>query len=185
MLNINIEEIKRSAQGAADRAVKKTNELTNFAKLNVNIKSGEAKLNAAFEEIGRLFYTAERTGIDYTTDIASAIMKADKIKADIEKSKKALAALRNLTICPACGNEISNDAAFCSFCGAKQEKECCCCEEESEECGCCCEECCEEEECTCDCCCEEEKTDECTCCCEEEKAEECTCDCCDDADKAE
>ncbi len=170
--------LKRGATDAANKAAKKTGEITNIAKLTMNIKNAEGKLDAVYQEIGRLFYNAERTGEDATSDIASNIMKADKLKADIAGFKAEIAVLRNVIICEACGNEIGAESAFCSFCGTKVEKpapaeeapveeECCC------ECGCDCEG-----ECDCGCECE----GECTCGCED-AAEECCCDC--EEDKAE
>jgi hypothetical protein len=176
--------IKRGATDAANKAAKKTGEITNIAKLTMNIKNAETKLGAVYEEIGRLFYTAERTGEDFTSDIAANIMKADKIKADIANFKSEIAALRNVIVCENCGNEVNADFAFCNFCGSKIEKpapaeeetcECCECECDGEcecdcecECNCCCEE--SAEECTCECCCEETAEEPCCCC--EETAEE-------------
>jgi len=157
--------IKRGATDAANKAAKKTGEITNIAKLTMNIKNAEAKLGDVYEEIGRLFYTAERTGEDCTSEIAANIMKADKLKADIANFKAEIAALRNVVVCESCGNEVNADYAFCNFCGSKMEKpapeaeeipvaeddaeceECCCCECTEDECA---------EECTCECCCEEE-----------------------------
>ena len=121
MANIKFDEIKRGATGIADRAVKKTGEMTNLVKLKVGIKSAEAKLSSVYEEIGRLFYTAERNGEDCTSDIAAYIMKADKLKADIASAKRQLAKLRNVRICDSCGNEIGETVNFCPICGAKQE----------------------------------------------------------------
>ena len=164
-------DFKRNASTAANKAAKKTNELTAIAKLNLGIKSCESKLNTVYGEIGRLFYTATRSGEDYSSDISNLVLEADKYTADINSLKAQLNDLRKVTVCTACGNEIPNDAFFCPICGAKQEKpaeEPCCCEcckeaaEETSECGCC------EEECTCECC--EEAAEECTCeCCEENK----------------
>lgn len=157
-------EIKRNVSGAASAASKKTSELTGIAKLNVNIKLEETKLSECYEEIGRLFYTAERSGEDNTSDIATYIMQADKIKATIAGYKAELAHLKKIVVCEGCGAEISETAAYCSVCGTKQvkkvaddsaeepaEETCSCgCEKEPAE-DCCCEE-------TCDCCCTE--TDE-------------------------
>ncbi len=166
--------IKRGATDAATKAAKKTGEITNIAKLTMNIKNAETKLGAVYEEIGRLFYTAERTGEDFTSDIAANIMKADKIKADIANFKSEIAALRNVIVCENCGNEVNADFAFCNFCGTKiekpvpaEEETCECCECDGE-CECCCEE--AAEECTCECCCEETAEEPCCCC--EETAEE-------------
>ena len=72
------EEFNRNATDVANKAVKKTGELTNIARLGINVKTNEAKLSSVFEEIGYMFYEAQSTGADHTSDIASLIMKADK-----------------------------------------------------------------------------------------------------------
>ncbi len=146
-----INEIKRNVTDAATVASRKTTELTGIAKLKVSIKMEKAKLSECYEEIGRLFYTAERSGEDHTSDIAAYIMQADKIKANIAKYKTELAKLRKIVICEGCGSEISDTAAYCSVCGAKQvkkapaeepkEEPCCCADAEevcTEETDCCC-----------------------------------------------
>lgn len=182
----NIDNLKKNFKDVTDKTVKKTNELTSIAKLNVAIKSEESKLSDCYKSIGRLFYTAERDNLDNTEEIATYIMQADKIKANIAGYQKELAILRNVVICEGCNNEISNDAIFCPICGLKVNKpapaeepaveetaeECCCCEEEQCDCEC---------ECTCEeadgeCCCEGEK-----CECEEAPAEECCC--CENAEE--
>lgn len=164
------DELKRNASDVANKAAKKTNELTGIAKLQVAIKSNESKLSSVYEEIGRMFYNAERSGLDCTSEITDCIMKADKLKAEIASAKAEAAKLRKVTICEGCGNEISDTAAFCSYCGMKQIKPepevpaeeeggCegeCDCEENAESCGCC-EETAEEAPCTCDS--DEEETD--------------------------
>ena len=165
------EEFKRNATDVANKAVKKTGELTHIAKLGINVKTNEAKLSSVFEEIGYMFYEAQSTGADHTSDIASLIMKADKIKADIENTKKEIAKLKKVVICAGCGNEVSEEASFCPHCGAKIEKP----EPETCEDNCCCDE----NECSCGCGCEETETEEetaetcgCGCCCDEETTEE-------------
>lgn len=116
------EELKRGAADAADVAARKTSEITTIAKLNVSIKTNESKLRTVFEEIGRLFYTAEREGVDYTEEIAACIIKADQFKADISEARAKLAAQRNAAICSSCGHEIDANAFYCPFCGACQNK---------------------------------------------------------------
>ena len=164
----NIESIKKNFKDVTDKTVKKTGELTAIAKLNMSIKSEEAKLSDCYKAIGRLFYTAERDNLDNTEEIATYIMQADKIKAVIADCQKELAVLRNVVICEGCNNEISNECTFCPVCGLKVTKPVAeePAEEEACECDCECECTCEDapaEECTCEC--------ECTCTCEEPKAE--------------
>ncbi len=116
-----IDELKKSAVDFAGKAKQKTTKITGITKINLSIKSKEAKLATVYEEIGRLFYLAEREGLDNTEDIATCIMQADKYNSDIELAKRELAQLRKVKTCDECGNEIDRDFAFCNFCGAKQE----------------------------------------------------------------
>ncbi len=151
-------EIKRNVTNAASAASKKTNELTGLAKLNMNIKMEQGKLSECYEEIGRLFYTAERSGEDHTSDIAAHIMQADKIKANIAKYQAEIARLKKVIYCDNCGAELAETCIYCSTCGAKLEKkaeevkteeECCCgCDSDGECCDCADQA---EETCCCDC----------------------------------
>ncbi len=173
------EEIKKNAKEAADITVKKTSEMTAIAKATVAIKNEEGKLSSCYKEIGRLFYTAERDGVDHTDEIATFIMQADKIKAAVAGYQKEIAALKKVSICEACGSEIPVDAQFCPYCGAKivkpepakEEEPCHCCRCDTEaDAPCTCDDTAEttctcEESCSCDAEAEAEEKTECPCCC--------------------
>lgn len=145
------EEVKKNAKEAADLTVKKTSEITAIAKATVAIKTEEGKLSSCYKEIGRLFYTAERDGVDYTDEIATFIMQADKIKASIVGYQKEIAAMKKIAICEFCGNEMPTEALFCPTCGAKilnKTENCDNCTNSSNE-ECCCESVTEENVCHC------------------------------------
>ena len=116
-----IDELKKSAVDFAGKAKEKTTKITGITKINLAIKSIESKLAVVYEEMGRLFYLAEREGLDNTEEIATCIMKADKYNSDIELAKRELAKLRKVKNCDGCGKEIDGSFDFCNFCGAKQE----------------------------------------------------------------
>lgn len=181
--NFDYEALKKNFKDVTDKTVKKTGELTTIAKLNVTIKTEEAKLSDCYKSIGRLFYTAERDNLDNTEEIATYIMQADRIKATIADCQKELSVLRNVVVCEGCNNEISNDAIFCPICGLKVNKPAPAPEEEpvaedtcdcEETCTCECPDAAPAEDCGCaeedSCCCGEEDS-----CCDEETP--CTCDC--------
>jgi len=138
-----LEEIIRSATNVADKAREKTTAVTNLAKLNLNLKSTESKLDETYEIIGRLFYTSEREGMDNAASIADYFLEADRLHDEIKTIKADLAKLKNVKICPNCGEEIDINFEYCNHCGTKQEmpvKEepaedttCECCSEEKEE----------------------------------------------------
>lgn len=183
--NFDFEALKKNFKDVTDKTVMKTGELTTIAKLNVTIKTEEAKLSDCYKAIGRLFYTAERDNLDNTEEIATYIMQADRIKATIADCQKELSVLRNVVVCEGCNNEISNDAIFCPICGLKVNKPAPVVEEETCDCCDCGEETCCEDACTCDCDHAEEAPctceDNCCCCEEEAPAEACDCGCNEEA----
>lgn len=180
------EDLTKSVTKVAAQTVKKTEQLTEVAKLKVTLHMEEAKLSKCFEDIGRAYYAIKKTGEDKVSDIASLFIQADEINMTITAIKTELAAINNSVICPRCKTEVPENAAFCAVCGLKAEKKP---ETVTCDCDCCCEEdtCCEEEteECSCDC--------DCGCDCDEndentECTDDCDCGCCDsdaDSDKAE
>lgn len=140
------DDITKGMSDAASFTKKKTGELTNLAKMKYALHSEESKLSECFEEIGKLYYSYQREGVDYVTEIAALIAEADVIKMTIDEMKADIAKLQNNVICKSCGAKIDADMAYCPACGAKQEKNDCKCECESDrdsdcndncECGCC------------------------------------------------
>lgn len=158
-----LDDIHKSVAEAANYTAKKATELSGIAKLKLNIKSEEATLERCYCDIGRLFYTAEREGVDHTTEISTLIMQVDKIIANITACREELSKHKKTVTCKACSAEVPKEFAFCPSCGAKIEKECenCSetCEDEDEQ-NCCCDDdcCCESDE-SCDCSCGEEEND--------------------------
>jgi hypothetical protein len=132
-------DLAKGASDAANVVAKKTGELTNIAKIKITLKSEEAKLSECFEEIGRLYYAHLHDGVDNAEEIGSIVSEADGIVAKVADVSAELAKLQKSVVCPACGEKISDEAAFCQFCGAKLEHE----EEKEEACReSCCDGCC-------------------------------------------
>lgn len=127
------DDLQKGVSDAASFTAKKTSELTEKAKLKFNLHSEEMKLEKCFTRIGKLFYASEREGVDNTAEIATVIMQADKIKADINSYREQLSKLKNTSICAGCGAEIAEDSMFCPVCGLKQEPK--------DDCECSCEDC--------------------------------------------
>ncbi len=111
------DNFSKNAKTIADKAVKKTGEVAESAKLIISLKSEEAKLEKLFNNLGKLCY-------DKADDasIAAQIIEIDDQKLVISKIKADIAANSGKTYCTACGKEIASDAAFCPYCGTKQEQ---------------------------------------------------------------
>ncbi len=118
-----VDNLKKNLSAAADTAVKKTTEVTEAAKLTVEIKSKSEKLNAVYTEMGRTVYGDMKNGTDSREKLTSLAADADALKDTVAALKKKRAKAQGCVICPACGTKMKNTANFCSVCGEKLPKE--------------------------------------------------------------
>ena len=114
----NFEEALNKAKEVATAAYKKTEEVLSVQKQRLEIATLNSKLKDAFATLGETVYNQ---GIDLSfaqeniEDIEQLKAKISSLQAEIRKTKYK-------EICSACGKEIEKDTAFCSHCGAKQER---------------------------------------------------------------
>ena len=78
--------------------IKKTKDLADTAKLNLNISEEERKIDTAYEQIGKWY--------------------VEKHREDAE-CRESIHQMKGVAICPSCGASVDADAAFCSACGQK------------------------------------------------------------------
>lgn len=114
-------DLAKGASDAASVVAKKTGELTSIAKIKITLKSEEVKLSECFEEIGRLYYAGLKDGADNAEEVSAVVSEADGIVTKIAEINAELARLQKIVVCPGCGEKISDEAAFCQYCGAKIE----------------------------------------------------------------
>ncbi|MCI8387245.1 MAG: zinc-ribbon domain-containing protein [Clostridiales bacterium] len=111
------DDLSKNAKSFAEKAVKKTGEVAESAKLTISLKSEESKLEGLFSALGKLCYDKADDGL-----IAAQILEIDEQKTVIAQIKAEIAANSGKSYCAGCGKEISSDSAFCPHCGAKQEQ---------------------------------------------------------------
>lgn len=119
------DDLTKGAKDAANYTVKKTEELTNIAKLKIALRDEESKLDDCFEDIGELYYLAEKNGADNAEAIAELIKNADDIKAKIAELKAELAGIQGNVVCEMCGAAFNPDYRFCPKCGAEKKAPAC------------------------------------------------------------
>ncbi len=112
-----LDDITKSAKSIASKAVKKTGEVAESAKLAIALRSEESKLEGLFAALGKLTYEKADPAL-----IAAEILEIDEQKNVIKQIKTEIAENSGKTFCPACGKEIPDDAKFCPACGKSQEK---------------------------------------------------------------
>ena len=117
------DEFTKGAKDAAAFTMKKTEELTNLAKLKLAIHTEETKLDKCYSEIGSLYYDFQRKEEDHAAEIAALSLEADELNSKLADLRSQLAALQNDVICGKCGAQIPVEATFCPVCGNKQNAE--------------------------------------------------------------
>ena len=115
------DDLQKTLSDAAAFTVQKTTELTGITKLKYNIHVEEGKLERTFAELGRLYYETQKSGEDNADEIATLIMQADKISADLDSLKADVAKYKSTCVCAECKAEVSNECTFCPVCGSRIE----------------------------------------------------------------
>jgi DNA repair exonuclease SbcCD ATPase subunit len=114
------ENLKKNFNTAANYTVQKTGEVTEAAKIRLDIRSQNVRLAKCFENMGQLYYkSVKESGTDVTAELDAYMMEADGIKAEIANLRRELAKAQGCVICAACGAQISNKSVFCPLCGVK------------------------------------------------------------------
>ena len=99
-----------------EKAIQKTKDTADSAKLTVAIAEEEKKIRNTYQEIGKLYMQRHRNDCEeeFAVLIATVITSENKI-ADC---RKELLELKGVVICPKCGAEQQAQSAFCSACGS-------------------------------------------------------------------
>ncbi len=116
--------LKKNLNTAANYTVQKTGEVTEAAKIRLDIRTQNVRLSKCFENIGRTYYkNMKENGETVSEELDAYILEADGIKAEIAVLRGELAKAQGCVICPACGAQISNKSIYCPLCGVKLEEE--------------------------------------------------------------
>ncbi len=91
----------------------KAKELSDAAKIQIDIKKNEDILTEEFAKIGKKYYEEHKDSepTEFQTIAAT--------ERQIAHLKQQLQDIKGTKICPACGAENPADATFCSKCGVK------------------------------------------------------------------
>ena len=106
---------------AAQAAAKKSGELVEVTKLNVNINTEEDKIQKLYTQIGKKVYekyTAEGTA---NSDIAEDCETIKVHDQNIKNIRNKLLEIKSLKLCTGCGTEMEREQIFCAKCGARNE----------------------------------------------------------------
>jgi hypothetical protein len=124
------DNLKKNINTAANYTVQKTGEMTEAAKIRLDIRTQNLRLAKCFENIGQLYYkSTKENGEIASAEMDAYILEADGIKLEISILRRELAKAQGCVICSSFGAQISNKSVYCPLCGIKLEAE----EESAEE----------------------------------------------------
>ncbi|MBC8536761.1 hypothetical protein H8695_08690 [Clostridiales bacterium BX7] len=111
-------DIMNKVKKATETATQKVGELTESAKLNMEISAVESDINDLYRELGRAVYFAAKTS-DSIFDPAELIGKIDGKTDRLVELKAQQDDRRGLKTCAACGKRTDAENEFCPACGKK------------------------------------------------------------------
>ena len=114
------ENLTKKVSDTAKAAAKKSSEIVEVTKLNMNISAEEDKIKKAYADIGKQVYDAYSNGEEVAENYISICEQIRSYEDNIKETKQKILELKNVKVCPNCGAELELDIAFCSGCGTKQ-----------------------------------------------------------------
>lgn len=110
------DDLTKKISQAGQTAVQKTKEMADVAKLNSSISDEERKIGDIYREIGKLYDSLH--GRNPEVDFAALIASIRDSEGKIAGYKQQIKDIKGVVCCEKCGAEVSQNASFCSACGA-------------------------------------------------------------------
>lgn len=116
-----LENLGKKVSVAAQAAAKKSGELVEITKLNVNINSEEDKIQKLYSQIGKAIYEKYNASGITDDEVAELCKTIAAHKENIQSLREKIAELKGTKQCIGCGAEMDRNQLFCSKCGTKNE----------------------------------------------------------------
>lgn len=111
------EGIKDSLFAAGRDVSQKAKEVSEVAKLKMDIRTKEEFVEKQFAALGRAYYEAnEASEKDCDAEQFAVIREA---LDEIERMNRQMLEIQGVVVCPNCGKKVPSDNSYCSACGAK------------------------------------------------------------------
>ena len=111
-------DLGKSISRVTQKAVGRTGELLETTKINAQISGEQREIEKLYAKIGAIVYRKIVNGtMEVDDDIASIVDDIRAHAGQLASRRKALAGVKRMRVCPACGELIATDVAFCPKCG--------------------------------------------------------------------
>lgn len=114
-----IEKLGDAITGMGRDVSQKVTDVTEIAKLRMDIRSKEESVRKQYLEIGKQYYALHK---DDAEPLFEEVVLIKETLEKIEELKAQIAENKGKKVCPNCGAPNEADASYCSKCGAKCEE---------------------------------------------------------------
>ena len=116
-----LENLGKKVGEAAQAAAKKSGELVETTKLNVNINSEEDKIHKIYIQLGKMVYEKYSAAGTDDEDVRQQCEAVRMHEQNIKNLKEKIMEVKGAKVCVSCGKEMDKTQLFCAKCGARNE----------------------------------------------------------------
>lgn len=114
------EDLKGSLFAAGRDVTQKAKEVSEVAKLKMDIHTKEDFVEKQYAALGRAYYEANKDNVN-EKDAEQFRVLAEAIE-EIDRMNQQVLDIQGVAQCPNCGNKVPAGTSFCCDCGAKLEE---------------------------------------------------------------
>ena len=121
-MTIDFDKLKDDLFSVGKEVGDRVSDVSNIAKLKLELRSKEDFIQRQFAELGRLYYEAHKEAADSVAeqDLFNSIAETE---AQIAETKSTILNLQGAICCPECGEKYQKGYKFCPFCGGELRNE--------------------------------------------------------------
>lgn len=114
------ENVVKATKESANNVAKKSNDILEISKLNLNIASEKSKVEEAYYEIGKSIYLKYSKNIYIDPEVVDICKSIRETEFRIAVMEDRISDLKNLCKCDNCGESLKENSNFCPNCGHEQ-----------------------------------------------------------------
>ena len=114
------DNLKGSLFAAGRDVSQKAKEVSEVAKLKMDIHTKEAFVEKQFAALGRAYYEVNKDNANEEDAEKFAVIK--EALEEIERMSQQVLDIQGVVQCPNCGKKMPSDNSFCSDCGTKLDE---------------------------------------------------------------
>lgn len=109
------DDFGKKVTDAGQKAMQKTQEISEVTRINSLISQNENKINNAYYQIGKLFVSIY--GNDCQEEFVGMVATVAELEQQNVTYRKQIQDIKGIQHCEKCGAEVPKGVAFCSSCG--------------------------------------------------------------------